>query len=166
MPEKTIHYTDLDGKPAEATYYFALNTADLAEMKLSHKGDITEHFARIIEENDGAKLVAWYKDLLFKSIGRREGMRLVKNQDIVDEFVQTGAYEALFMNLLASEDAGNEFFISILPPALVEEAKKQDEAPVVKFYTDEEFDLTSELDPQRMTKEQLLAAFQRKTRAA
>lgn len=171
MHSEIIHYNDLDGNPAQAEYHFYLGKGDLAEMDLVHRGDLTGYLEDIVKNKDGSELIKIFKELLLRSVGHREGMRFVRNQDIVDEFCQTGAYEALFLQLVTNEDAGLSFFRKIMPPDLIEKASAIDQN---REYTDDELLTMSDADfarvagrdPKNMSKRHLMIGMQRKQRVA
>lgn len=132
MIPETIHYTDLDGKPAQKEWYFALDKAEIAEMKIRHegpgKGSLEDYLDRIIKEQDNNKLLDNFKAILFKSVGVRKGNYIAKNQDILDEFVGSGAYEAMFMRMLGDATYAANLINGIIPKDLAKAvAEKQAE---------------------------------------
>ena len=126
MLKKTITFEDLDGKPLTEDFYFHLTKAEVAEMEMSHKGGLTEYMKRIVAEEDGEKLVKIFKDLLVKTVGRRseDGRRFIKNQEIIDDFVQTDAYSELFIELATNAGQAAAFMNGIIPASMQEEVKK------------------------------------------
>jgi len=172
MLPKTIRYKNpFTGEEVEKEYFFALSRAEIAKMKLAHRGDIEQYFKEIVERKDGAELIEVYEGLLLKAVGIREGDRLVKSQDIVDEFTQTGAYEELFMELIQSDDAGLGFFVKVFPEGLMEEVQAKE---AEKQYTDEDLLNMSDDDfmavagsnPMKWSKHHTALAMQRKSRVA
>lgn len=173
MLPKTIRYRNLfTGEEISKEYHFALSRAEIAKMKLAHRGDIVEYFQEIVDRKDGAELIAVYEDMLLKSVGIRQGDRLVKTQDIVDEFKQTGAYEELFMELIQSDDAGLSFLTQVFPEGLLEEVQAKETAE--KQHTDEElldmsdddFMAVAGSNPMKWSKHHTALAMQRKNRVA
>lgn len=171
LPKVITYKNQFTGEEVSKEYHFALSRAEIAKMQLAHRGDIVEYFNEIVAKKDGAELIEVYEGLLLKSVGIREGDRLVKSQDIIDEFTQTGAYEELFMELIQSEDAGLGFFMKVFPEGLMEEAQAAENAK--KSFTDEEllamsddeFMAVAGPNPMKWSKHHTALAMQRKTAA-
>lgn len=110
-------FKDLDGNDVTEDFYFNLNTAEIAEMELSKEGGLGSYLQTLIESGDGGKIIAAFKDILRASVGKRseDGRRFIKNQDIIDEFMQSNAYSDMFMELATSPDLAAEFVRAIVP---------------------------------------------------
>lgn len=134
MFQREIQYENLDGEPVSATYWFGLDASEIALLKVTHKQDIGEYFNRIIRSEDNLEIMAMFQELLKLGVGRREGQRFDKSKEIKDEFIQTGAFNALFFELLQTKDQGASFVNDMFPKKLIE----QYEAEQAKTYTDEE----------------------------
>lgn len=117
MLKKTMTFKDLDGNDVTEDFYFNLTTAEIAEMELGKEGGFGVYLQTLIESNDGGKIIAAFKDILKASVGKRseDGRRFIKNQDIIDEFMQSNAYSDLFMELATNTDLASEFIKSIVP---------------------------------------------------
>ncbi|QBZ73596.1 hypothetical protein SEA_ROSAASANTEWAA_32 [Streptomyces phage RosaAsantewaa] len=135
MIQKDITYTDLDGNQAKAIWHFGISKSELAELKLSHRGDIVEYFNAIVKNEDGASLIENFKKIIMLAVGKREGQRFVKNDDLRDEFLQTGAYDSFFMELIQSKDGGATVLTGMLPSDL---AQQVEEKKLPEGFTDEE----------------------------
>lgn len=117
MYAKTITYTDYNGNERTEEFYFNFSTAELAEMELSTKGGLEGEINYIANEQDGAKIVEWFKKIILKSVGKKspDGKRFIKSKEISDEFAQTEAYSQLFMELAFDAEKGAEFINNIVP---------------------------------------------------
>lgn len=117
MLKKTITYTDYDGVQRTEDFYFNLSKAEIAEMELSTAGGLDKTINRIVAEQDGARIIALFKDLVLKSYGKKsdDGRRFIKNQELRDDFAQTEAYSDLFMELATDADAAAAFVNGIVP---------------------------------------------------
>lgn len=126
MIKKTITYTDYDGNERTEDKYFNLSKPELIEMQMSEAGGLEKKIEKISQEQDVAKIIELMKDIIQKSYGVKsdDGKRFIKNQEILDEFMQSEAYSELFMELATDANAASEFINGILPKGLVEEAKK------------------------------------------
>jgi len=130
MITKTITFEDFNGKTLTEEFCFHLSEDKVIEMELSKKGGLTEYIKRIVAEEDGEKLVAIFKDLLTKTVGKKspDGRKFIQNQEITDDFVQTPAYSKLFVEL--STDAGQAaaFINGVVPASMQAEIKKKQQA--------------------------------------
>lgn len=117
MYAKTITYTDYNGNERTEEFYFNFSTAELAEMEISTKGGLEGEIKYIANEQDGAKIVEWFKKIILKSVGKKspDGKRFIKSKEISDEFAQTEAYSQLFMELAFDAEKGAEFINNIVP---------------------------------------------------
>lgn len=140
MFERVISYTNLDDEPVEATFWFGLDTAEIALLKETHKRDIGEYFNRIIRSEDNLEIMTMFQELLRLGVGRREGQRFDKSEDVKNDFIQTGAFSALFWELMQTPDQGATFVNNMFPKKLIE----QYEAEQARTYTDDELlDMTN-----------------------
>lgn len=121
---KTITYVDYDGEERTEEFRFNLNKAELAEMELSINGGMEKMLKKMFSERDGARIVAFFKDLVLRSYGVKshDGKRFIKNQDLRDEFEQTEAYSDFFIELATDADKAAAFVKGILPAKILQEA--------------------------------------------
>lgn len=133
MLKKTIKYNDYDGNEREEDFYFNLDEAELMEMELTTNGGLAAKIERIVKEQDNAKIIQIFKDIIIKSYGKKseDGRRFIKNDEIREEFTQTRAYSVLFMELSSDADAATKFIEGIIPgnidmndPKVIEMKKK------------------------------------------
>lgn len=127
MLAKTIEYTDYNGVDRKETFYFNLNETELTSMDLDNNGDLAGLLQRIIDAKDTAKIVECFKEIIHKSYGVKseDGRRFIKNQQVLDEFIQTEAYNKLFMELATDDKAGAAFVNGIIPKSIQGEVAKQ-----------------------------------------
>lgn len=163
-----ISYKDRDNNPQVVTYDFNLDASEIAELRIAHKSDLPEYLDRMIKSENGDEVVIGFRSILSKAVGRREGMRLVKSQDIIDEFMQTGQYNAMFLELIGRPDSGAGFITSIMPQDLL------DKHAAPESYSDEqllamsrsEFERVAGRDERQMDQRMLGIAWRRKEIAA
>jgi hypothetical protein len=117
MIKKTISYTDYNGVERKEDFYFNLTKAEIMEMEMSTKGGLAEMIQRIVAAQDQPAIIKIFKDLIVKAYGVKspDGKRFIKNDEVVDEFVQTEAYSQLFMELATDADAAAKFVNGIVP---------------------------------------------------
>jgi hypothetical protein len=166
--KRTIRFTDINGEQQEQEYYFALDLDDAVEMRLVNKGaELESYLTKIFKEVNVPEIVKTMKDMLFASVGRREGNLMIKDENVKREFMYGGAYKQLFNELMEEMDKGAaEFFISIMP----EQVQKQINEESARVYTkeellamtEEEFDRVAGTDPKKMSTEHFQIAFDRR----
>ena len=120
MFKKTITYTDYDGNERTEDFYFNLTEAEITEMEFGVVGGMTKKMQKIVQEQDGRKIIETFKDLINRSYGVKsaDGRRFEKTKENLDAFTQTEAYSNLFMELATNADAASEFFNGIIPKSM------------------------------------------------
>lgn len=120
MLKKTITYTDYNDNERTEDFYFNISKAELTEMELSTVGGLTELIEKIVNTQDGPKLVKIFKDLVLNAYGEKsaDGKRFVKTEEIRNAFAQTEAYSELFMELATDANAASAFINGIMPKDL------------------------------------------------
>ena len=128
MFKKTITYEDYKGNTRTEDFYFNLNKAELVELELSTKGGLTVMMDRIIAAQDNATLFKIFKDLVSKSYGvlSDDGRKFIKNQEVLDDFMQTEAYSIIFSELATNAEAAAEFFNNVIPQNLAKELAEEE----------------------------------------
>lgn len=117
MLKRTISYTDYDGNQREESFYFNLTKAELTEMELSASGGLTKMIEKIVETQDGARIISIFKELILKAYGEKspDGRRFIKSKELSEAFSQTGAYDVLFMELATDADKASDFIKAVIP---------------------------------------------------
>lgn len=128
MLKKTFQYTDFNGNEQEETFYFNLSKSEVIEYELQERAGMSTTLQRIVEERDNQKILAHFKDLVMKSVGRKsdDGRRFVKNDEIREDFLASPAYDEMFVWLMSEPGAGAEFVNNVLPQDVDEFVKKVD----------------------------------------
>jgi hypothetical protein len=174
MLKKQITYKDLDDVEQTEEWYFALNKAEIAEMELSEQGGLVNHLQTLVKSENGRAMIEVLKDVILRTVGERsaDGKRFVKTEDIRDNFLHGGAYPELFMELASDPQAAADFFNNVIPKDLAEkvaadEAEKANHTALELLEMDQrDFDKIAGTDIQKMSKEHLMVAFQRKAQKA
>ena len=117
MYKKTMSYTDFDGNTRKEDFFFNFTTAELAEMELTAKGGLKGEIEAITNEQNGEKIVEWFKKIILKSVGKKspDGRKFIKSKEISDDFAQTQAYSDLFMELAFDAKKGADFINKVIP---------------------------------------------------
>lgn len=128
MYKKTVTYEDYKGNTRTEDFYFNLNKAELVELELSTKGGLTVTMDRIIAAQDNPTLFKIFKDLVSKSYGvlSDDGRKFIKNQEVLDDFMQTEAYSIIFSELVTNAEAAAEFFNNVIPQNLAKELAEEE----------------------------------------
>lgn len=126
MIKETITYTDYNGISRTDDFYFNLTKAEVMELEMSTKGGLAEMIQRIVKAQDQPAIIKIFKDLIVKAYGVKspDGKRFIKNQEVIDEFVQTEAFSELFMKLATDADAAAKFVNGIVPADLAKQANQ------------------------------------------
>jgi len=115
MFKRSIKYTDFDGIETVDVCYFNMTKTEI----LQYQAKIGGNFIQIIvDSKDMEKIIREIQNLVLAAYGIRseDGKRFIKNDQIREEFTQTAAYDALFMELATDDKAAAEFILGIVPP--------------------------------------------------
>lgn len=117
MLKKTINYVDYNGVERSEDFYFNLNQAEMVEMELGITGGFTEWVDRVVKTKDGPTIMKLFKDFISKSYGIKnlDGVHFEKSKEISDAFMQTEAYNVLFMELVTDANAAAAFVNAVVP---------------------------------------------------
>lgn len=117
MLKKTITYTDYNGVERTEDFYFNLNEAEMVEMEAGISGGFTEWVTQVVNAKDGPVIMKLFKDFIARSYGRKslDGVRFEKSKEISEAFMQTEAYNVLFMELVTDDKAAAAFVNAIVP---------------------------------------------------
>ena len=126
MLKKTIKYVDFNGVEREEDFWFNLMESEMTEMELSKQGGLTESIKRIVQTQDGPKIIEIFKEIILKAYGEKseDGRRFIKSKELSEAFSQTNAYSNLFMELSMDDKAAAEFINGIVPPEMSEQNQK------------------------------------------
>lgn len=126
MLKKDITYHDLDGNPVTETFYFNLSKSEILEMQQSEGGaDIRDHIRALIASRDIRGVMAALRDVIRTTVGKRsdDGRRFIKTPEYADEFMQTGAYDELLVELMNKPGAASEFIKAVVPADLASKVR-------------------------------------------
>lgn len=128
MLTKTIKTTDFDGNEFEETLYFNLSESELMELELGTEGGFTKTIQRCANKNDVPAMMKAFKEILLKSYGEKspDGRRFIKSSELTADFLNSAAYDALFMELVTDADAASAFINGVVPKKISEKAKSKE----------------------------------------
>lgn len=127
MLVRKIEYEDYNGVKKEKEFYFNLNQAEAMKWLLT-SGDYTldKVMYRLMEQRNGKEIIGIFDNLIKMSYGQKslDGEQFVKNQEILDAFVQSEAYSVLFVELVTDAKKAAEFINGIIPKKLSDDINK------------------------------------------
>ena len=119
MLKKTITFKDLDGNQLEEDFYFNLSKAELAEMEIGETkhGGMSGILQKIIEEEDGKKIVEMLNEIIKSAYGVRsdDNRRFIKNEQVWEDFYHTDAHSELLFELYTDPQSASAFMKGIAP---------------------------------------------------
>lgn len=121
MLKRTLTFEDFNGEERTEDWYFHLNEAEVMQW-ISTSGDYTldAKLQEIAKERNGRAVMDTFEDLIRRSVGKKslDGRQFIKNKEITDSFMQSGAYPVLFMELVTDAKAAADFVNGIIPKKL------------------------------------------------
>lgn len=127
MLKREIKYTNFDDEEVTETFYFNLSKSELIELEVEREEGMSEWLQAIIETKDHKELIAQFKRLVLLTYGQKseDGKRFIKNDQLREEFSQTPAYDALFMELALDDGAAVAFIKGIMPKDMAGDLDKK-----------------------------------------
>ena len=132
MLKKTITYTDYDGMERTEDFWFNLSKTELTKLDAELPGGVLGVLRKIIDKKDRKALVDFIETLILRSYGEKtlDGKRFVKTPDMAKEFMQTPAYDELFMSILSDTDSQTSFINGVIPQSMAKEIEQTDKKQV------------------------------------
>lgn len=111
---KDITYTDYNGEEKTERAYFHMPKPELVKLDAFY-GGIQHKLDEIQASNDAYALYNMFEDIIRKSYGVKsdDGTRFVRKPEIAEDFLQSAAYEALFVKLITNPEELNEFMSKV-----------------------------------------------------
>lgn len=127
MLKKTITFTDYNGNEIKDDYYFNLTKRELVTWQSSVDGGILAKMQKAVDTKNVPEIMALFEELISKSYGIKsdDGKRFIKSKEISEEFMQTPAYDELFMSLMQDENAATAFIKAVVPAELTENVQNK-----------------------------------------
>lgn len=117
MLKETITYTDYNGEERTEDFYFNLNKAEIVNLQMKTEGGLDERLIKIVKAKDTKKIMEYFQDIIKWSYGVKsdDGKRFIKNQEVLDAFIQSPAYEELYLRLATDSEYAEKFVNGIVP---------------------------------------------------
>ena len=121
-----IKYKNFNDEDREMEACFHMSEAEIIDYGVEVPGGLGGVIKKITEEHDTKSLAKVMKDLIVRSYGIKsdDGNRFIKNQQILDEFMQTPAYSEFYMTLATNDKIAADFFNGIIPKKLRDRVEK------------------------------------------
>lgn len=127
MIKKTIKFNGFDGEVQTEEWYFNITEAEATRLEAEFPGGMVAYIESFDENTPPKEILNLFERLLQRSVGKQvrteNGLRFVKNQEIVDDFVSSAAYSALFTELAMDTDKATAFFNGVLSKTFIEPPK-------------------------------------------
>ena len=132
MLKKTITYTDYDGMERTEDFWFNLSKTELTKLDAELPEGVLGVLRKIIDKQDRKALVDFIETLILRSYGEKtlDGKRFVKTPEMAGEFMQTPAYDELFMSILSDTDSQTSFINGVIPQSMAKEIEQTDKKQV------------------------------------
>jgi len=175
MYKEEFPYTNFEGETVVEEVYF-----NLTKMELAENLDLREEFLALQTKLQGDKreltepeimeVLALLKRLVRLSYGKKDGKKFLKTDEAFAEFQGSGAHDEFMYSFFKDPEKLLKFLNATFPQDLLEEAQKQADEKTHTIdelieMSQEEFDRVAGTDPTKWSKEQMLAAFKRKSAA-
>ena len=117
MFKKKITYTDYNGQERTEDFYFNLSKSELIMLESTTPGGYTAMLQRIIDSKDNTQLMKIFTDLIKMSYGVKsdDGKHFVKNDRVVEDFLNSAAFDQMFTEFFTDENAAANFAKGIIP---------------------------------------------------
>lgn len=114
MITRTVTYKDFNGNECSEKLYFNLSKPELVKLDAYYNG-FMRRLDEIKEERDQYALYEMFEKLILDSYGVKseDGKRFVKSKELSENFYQSAAYEAFFMDLISDEELMNSFMTGL-----------------------------------------------------
>jgi hypothetical protein len=128
MLKKSITYTDYDGNERTEDFYFNLSEVELTKMEFATSGGLENSINKIVDSKDVDAMLKMIEKLILASYGEKseDGRRFNKSSEISEGFMQTEAYNKLFMELIRDENSARNFVRGILPANIARRVEEQE----------------------------------------
>lgn len=124
---KKIKFKDFNDNEREQDFYFNLRKDELAKLSAKYGQNFENNVRTMAMNDDKAGLYKLFEDLIKSSYGQKseDGLHFRKSDQIWDDFYDSPAYEALFMEIMSDTDAAVSFFKGIMPKDIAEKVEEE-----------------------------------------
>lgn len=118
MITKIVKYNNVDGEACEEKLYFNLTLSEAMDMEFADGKRLSERLMNV-ENADEGEQVNLVQNLILSAYGEKseDGKRLIKNDEIRENFKQSLVYDAFLRELLANPNEAQKFMETLIPNA-------------------------------------------------
>ena len=127
MYKKKITYTDYNGTERTEDFYFNLSKSEMIMLETTTPGGYTGLIQRVIESKDNREIMKIFTDLIRRSYGVKseDGKHFVKNDQVVEDFMNSAAFDQMFTEFFTDENAASDFAKGIIPSDIPTDSNRQ-----------------------------------------
>jgi hypothetical protein len=116
MLKKVITYKDFDGNERSDTLYFNLTDVEIARLEVKFPGGLEKYVNDLNAEERPDEILDLFEAVLSMSYGEKseDGRYFHKPADKTQAFIESAAYNALFIELLTDADKAAAFFTAVV----------------------------------------------------
>lgn len=120
MFKKKITYTDFNGQERTEDFYFNLSRSELIMLESTTPGGYAAMLQRIIDSKDQRQLMNEFTNLIKMSYGVKseDGKHFIKNEEVVNDFLNSAAFDQMFLEFFTEENAASDFANGVLPSSM------------------------------------------------
>lgn len=124
---KKIKFKDFNDNEREQDFYFNLRKDELAKLTAKYGQNFEQRVRNMAMNDDKAGLYKLFEDLIKSSYGSKseDGLHFRKSDEIWNDFYDSPAYEALFMEIMTDSDVATAFFKGIMPKDIAEKVEEE-----------------------------------------
>lgn len=117
MIKKRIKYLDFNDVEREEDFYFNISKSELSKAQLSVEGGLDAKLQKIADSKSVTEIAKLYEEFIDMSYGVKsdDGKHFKKDEELLEDFKSTAAYDQLYMELISSTKAAVEFIKGVLP---------------------------------------------------
>lgn len=117
MFKKKITYTDYNGQERTEDLYFNLSRSELIMLESTTPGGYAAMLQRIIDSKDQRQLMNEFTNLIKMSYGVKsdDGKHFIKNDEVVNDFLNSAAFDQMFLEFFTDDNAASDFANGVLP---------------------------------------------------
>lgn len=116
MLKKTIKFKNFNGEEARMDAYFNLTRVELIRLEARYDGGLEKYISTFDPENKPKPVLEFFENFIMESYGRKsdDGLYFIKDPDEALLFMQSAAYDALFMDLISDTDKATDFINAVV----------------------------------------------------
>lgn len=119
MYKRTLHYRDFAGNDRTEDVYFNLTRPEAIRIELEYEevGGFEKHIDGIAKKNSKREMVELFEMLIARSYGVKseDGKHFHKSQEALADFIDSAAYDQLFVDILTVEENAIAFVRGVFP---------------------------------------------------